>query len=210
MKLIGNYLSPYVRRVAVTLNLLDMPFEQEAVFVFKEPDRVRPHNPVTRIPVLVLDDGEELIESAAILDAVDDMAGPERALTPRSGPERRKVMKATAVAIGAAEKMQATYYEMVHRPEEKRHAPWLERNEGQALAGFAWLDDLAGKAGENGWLAGTGRIGQADVSTACVFGFAKAIRPELGLAERFPALEGFAGRCEALDAFRRAPIPTPG
>jgi len=40
-KLVGIFLSPYVRRVAVSLHLLKLPFEFEEVFVFGEPDIVR-------------------------------------------------------------------------------------------------------------------------------------------------------------------------
>ncbi len=82
MKLIGIYLSPFVRRVAVSLNILQVPFELEDVFVFGEPDVVRRYNPLVRIPILVLDDGEKLVESTAILDEIDHMVSPERRLTP--------------------------------------------------------------------------------------------------------------------------------
>src|SRR5262245_52316510 len=96
MKLIGNYLSPYVRRVAVTLNILNMPFELEELLVFKAPEPVRRHNPLVRIPVLVLDDGATLVESAAILDEIDRLVGPKRSLTPPGGLERRRVVQTTA------------------------------------------------------------------------------------------------------------------
>ena len=75
MKLIGNYLSPYTRRVAISLTALDMPFELELLTPFKKPEVVREHNPVVRIPTLVLDDGEALFESHVILDALDQLVG---------------------------------------------------------------------------------------------------------------------------------------
>ena len=77
MKLIGNYLSPFVRRVGVSLNALGMPFEHQPLRPSEQPDELRKYNPLARIPALVLDDGEVLIESYAILDALDEMAGPE-------------------------------------------------------------------------------------------------------------------------------------
>ncbi len=80
MKLIGNFLSPYVRRVAISLNILEIPFELENLFVFKVPNVVRQFDPVVRIPVLVLDDGTRLVESAAILDEINRMVGPENCL----------------------------------------------------------------------------------------------------------------------------------
>ena len=85
MRLIGNFLSPYVRRVAVSLNLLELPFELEELFVFKEPDVVRRHNPLVRIPVLALDDGANLVESGAILDEIEHLVSPERRLTQAKG-----------------------------------------------------------------------------------------------------------------------------
>jgi glutathione S-transferase len=71
LKLLGHYMSPYTRRIAVSLNFLGTPFELVEVSVMREPERVRPHNPVLRIPTVLLDDGEPLIESGAILDEID-------------------------------------------------------------------------------------------------------------------------------------------
>lgn len=207
MLLIGNYLSPYVRRVAVSMNLLGVPFEQEEVYVFKSPELVRRHNPLVRIPTLILDDGETLIDSAAILDALDRMVGPERALTPASGAPRRRVLKVTAVAVGAMEKAQWAFYEGRFRPPEKVHQPWIEHNEAQVVGALRHLDGLAGAAGEDGWLAGTPAIGQADVSAVVAFSFIRAVRPGLGAGSIAPDLARFAGRCEAMEAFSAVPLP---
>jgi len=152
MRLIGNFLSPYVRRVAVSLDLLNMPFEFETLFVFQQPDVVRRHNPVTRIPVLLLDDGETLVESAAILDEIDRMVGPERCLTPAAGLERRRVVQATALAVACMEKAQWAFYEGRVRPQEKVHAPWLEHNEKQVIGGFAhWTESHRNAVPGRGW-----------------------------------------------------------
>ena len=104
MKLIGNFISPFVRRVAVSLNILELPFELENLFVFQNPDAVRRHNPLVRIPVLLLDDGASLVESGAILDEIDRMIGPQRSLTPSGGIQRRQVVQTTAIALACAEK----------------------------------------------------------------------------------------------------------
>lgn len=208
MKLMGNYLSPYVRRVAVSLNALNIPFELERLFVFESPQEVRRYNPLARIPALVLDDGEVLIESYAILDAIDELAGAEDRLTPSSGSGRRRVMKITALGVGAMEKAQWAFYEGRFRPEEKIHVPWVEHNEGQVLSGLACLDEFAERAGDDGWLAETERMSQADITGVVAYSFATVVRPGLGLAERLPHLRRFADRCEALEIFSRAPIPS--
>jgi len=191
----------------VSLHVLDIPFELQAVSTVRKPDKVRAHNPLVRIPVLVLDDGEALVESYAILDAIDQMTGPERALTPPSGEARRRVMKLTAIALAATEKAQWAFYERRFRPEEKVHQPWIDHNDRQVVAGLQHLDALAERAGASGWLAGTARISQADITASVGYTFASAVRPRLALAGQVPHLARFAARCEALPAFTRAPLP---
>ncbi len=200
MKLIGGFGSPFVRRVAVSLNLLGLDWDSETISVFDDPDAVRKHNPLVRVPTVVLDDGAPLIESHAILDALDEIAGDTKRLIPASGNARRKVMQLTAVATGAMEKAVTAYYEYRFHPEEKVHEPWVEHNEGQVMAGLAYLDDVAAKVGD-GWLAGTDRISQADVSAVVSLGFADRVRPNLKVQEKFPNLAKFAARCEAMDEF---------
>ena len=103
MILIGMFDSPFVRRVAVTLNLLEIPYEHRNWSVGKDFELIRRYNPLGRVPTLVLDDGEPLIESAAILDCLDDLVGPERALLPLTGAPRRAALRVMAVATGAAD-----------------------------------------------------------------------------------------------------------
>src|SRR5262245_29774075 len=123
MLLIGMFDSPFVRRVAVSLKLLDHPFEHGNWSVGKDFDRIREYNPLGRVPTLVTKDGQKLFESSAILDYLDELAGPERALLPASGADRRTALNLMAMATGAAEKGLLQLYERVFRPEDKRHAP---------------------------------------------------------------------------------------
>lgn len=208
MRLIGILLSPYVRRVAASLNVLGLPFEQDDVFVFGEPEIVRRYNPLVRIPALVLDDGENLIESSAILDEIDHMVPAERRLTPTEGLARRRVLQATSIALGAAEKAQWAFYEDRVRPAEKVHAPWIAHNDDQVMRGFAHLEAGAEGLGQQDWIAGARSISQADITTAVAFTFAKLARPNLGLAAAFPALAKLTDRCEALPAFLAVPLPS--
>jgi glutathione S-transferase len=208
VRLIGILLSPYVRRVAVSLNILQIPFEHEDVFVFGEPDLVRRHNPLVRIPVLVLEDGTNLVESGAILDDVDHMVAPERRLIPSEGPLRSSVLQIAAMALGSADKTVWAFYEDRVRPAEKVHKPWVDHNDRQVLGGFEALNMAAADAGDGGWIAKTAHISQADVTTAVAFTFANLARPDLVLRERYPHLSRFAERCEILSAFLKAPLPT--
>ena len=89
-------------------------------------DRIRQHNPLGRVPTLVLDDGEVLAESAVILDYLDDRVGRgARTAAGRRTPRARQALKQMALAIGAAEKGRDQIYERAFRPAEKQHEPWL-------------------------------------------------------------------------------------
>ena len=200
MILIGMFDSPFVRRVAVSMKLLGMEFEHRNWSVGKDFELIRQFNSLGRVPTLVQPDGEALIESAAILDLLDEYAGPERALIPDSGKDRREALRIMAVATGAADKGVAQIYESAFRPPEKRHRPWVERCHTQMHAALAELNRLSQtRAGE--WLIGD-RLTQADVTATCVYTFltdALAIN-RAGVA--YPGLAAIAERCEALPEFR--------
>ena len=85
MVLIGQYDSPFVRRVAISLRVLGLAYQHDTRSVFADFDAMRRVNPLGRIPSLVLDEGEVLIDSAAILDWLDQSVGLERALIPVAG-----------------------------------------------------------------------------------------------------------------------------
>ncbi len=132
--------------------------------------RIREYNPLGRVPTLVLEKGESLIESAAILDHLDELAGPERALLPVSGADRRQALNLMALATGAAEKGLQQNFERIFRPEEKRHEPWVERCRLQMGASLSALDRYLGERGVSQWLVGS-RMTQADITAVCVFTF---------------------------------------
>jgi glutathione S-transferase len=200
MILIGMYDSPFVRRVAVSMNLLWMPFEHRNWSIGKDFELIRQFNPLGRVPTLVRPDGEALIESAAILDFLDEAAGPGRALVPAAGDARREALRIMAIATGAAEKGVTQVYESAFRPPEKRYRPWVERCHTQMHAALAELDRLCqARAGE--WLIGD-RITQADITATCVFTFlsdALAINRD---GVEYPGLNAVAARCETLPEFR--------
>jgi glutathione S-transferase len=198
MILIGMFDSPFVRRVAVTMNLLAIPFEHRNWSVGKDFDRIREFNPLGRVPTLVLDDGESLIESAAILDYLDDLVGPKRALLPPSGRDRRDALRAMSIAVGAAEKGVLQVYESVFRPVEKRHEPWVDRCRVQMQGSMAELERTAAGRGDR-WLVGE-RITQADVTVTCVFTFLSDAL-QVGAAGAYPRLAALTERCERLPEF---------
>jgi glutathione S-transferase len=193
MILVGQYDSPYVRRVAVSLRVLGFAYEHDARSVFGDFDAMRTVNPLGRIPSLVLDDGEVLIDSGAILDWLDQTVGPERALLPAAGPERRRALQLIALATGAIDKIGAAVYERLIRPAELRWPEWIERC---LIQGTGAVTALAAET----WPAGAA-LSQAEITTACMIRYVLIADPDLLPPGRHPALDALSERCEATPAF---------
>ena len=126
---------------------------------------------------------------------------------PDTGKERRRVMKVTAVGTGSCDKAVWAFYEGRFHPPEKVHQPWIDQNEKQVLGGLAYLDTLAEPVVNDGWIAGTQKISQADITSTVAYSFVNAVRPNLGAADKVPRLAKFAERCEAMSIFQSAPVP---
>lgn len=201
MKLIGLYDSPYVRRVAVTMRLYGLEFEHVALSVFRNQDEMRKINPLLKVPMLVLDSGEKLLESNLILDYLDSEAPEERRLTPLAGPVRRKVQQQCATALVAVEKAVAIYYETTLRPKEFTYAPWVARCTEQMHTAFGMMEAQP----QSALLTGA-PLTQADVTTAVVLRFAQYVLPSEFPQGRYPQLEKLSAFCEALPAFVQTPL----
>jgi glutathione S-transferase len=204
MILIGMFDSPFVRRVAVSMKLLGIGFEHRNWSVGKDQASIREYNPLGRVPTLVLDNGEVLVESSAILDYLDELVGPERALLPSRGEARRKALKLMVLATGAAEKGVAQVYEGVFRPEDKRHAPWVDRCREQMHGALIGLDHICKTLGDEQWLV-DGRLTQADITVTAVFTF--LCETQALPSGRYPALARQVARCEALPEFQATHVP---
>ena len=201
MLLIGMFDSPFVRRVAVSMKLLELPFEHGNWSVGVDFDRICSYSPLGRVPVLVLDDGEVLVESAAILDALDDVVGPARALLPGTGRPRRDALRLMSLAIGAAEKARDQIYEWMVRPREKYHEPWVARCRDQMHGALGEIEkQCAARAGAE-WLV-DGRLTQADVTVTCLSTFLAESLQIFDPGHPYPHLERAVARCEALPEFQ--------
>lgn len=197
MILIGLYDSPFTRRVAIALALRGIAFEHRAWSVGADFDRIREYSPLGRVPVLVLDDGEVLVESSSILDWIEHET-PGAPLLPAGGRERREAMRLIGLASGAADRAVAVVLERVFHPAAHRSQRLLERSMKQIEGAYAALDAAcAARAGQ--WLVGDAMT-LADITVACYVTHGRDALPvELS---RWPALAAFVARCEALDVFR--------
>ncbi len=125
MKLIGMLDSPYVRRVAISLQLLELPFEHQSLSVFRTFNEFHRINPVAKVPTLVCDDGTVLMDSTLILQYAERLAG--RSLLPAEPKALAHVLHTVGLAMAACEKAVEIVYERGLRPAARgQHLPrWL-------------------------------------------------------------------------------------
>ena len=194
MILVGQYDSPYTRRVAISLQVLGIPYEHDTRSVFGDFDSMRTTNPLGRIPSLILDSGEALIDSAAILDHIDEMVGPQRALLPPSGKARRDALQRIALANGAVDKIGGgVNYETLIRPSQYRWPEWIARCTTQGLGALAALDALEWRDTP---------IDQAQITTACAVDYIQVTNPDIAPMGRYPKLDALTNRLRARPEFR--------
>lgn len=194
MILVGQYDSPFVRRVAVSLRVLGFGYEHDRRSVFGDFDSMRQTNPLGRIPSLVLDSGDVLIDSGAILDWLDHQVGPARALVPPAGEERQRALQRIALATGVVDKFGAAAYERIIRPPAYRWPEWVTRCRTQGRGALAAL------AAEE-WPEAA-PLDQAAISTACAIRYVRLVDGEEMPRGRYPALDALSRRCEARPEFK--------
>jgi glutathione S-transferase len=198
MILIGQYDSPFVRRVGIAMRLYGMAFEHKPWSTFGNGDLIAPYNPLRRVPTLVLDNGESLVESTVILDWLDEQAGEAKALIPVSGDARRRALKVCALATGMADKAVSLFYEKVlHK--ELASTFWAERCRTQIEGVLAVLEKDRATWPE--WWFGA-RMGHPDIAVACALRFVNDAHPGTFEPSRWPLLTAHAKNCEALDVFK--------
>ncbi|WP_427307360.1 glutathione S-transferase family protein [Cupriavidus sp. H39] len=200
MKLVGMLDSPYVRRTAISLRLLGLPFTHESVSVFREVERFRAVNPVVKAPSLVCDNGVVLMDSTLIIDYAESLAG--RSLMPADTASRQAALRVIGLALAACEKVVQNFYEHSQRPAGKLHQPWLDRVDAQRESAFALLEaELAVRPVP----ASEAEIGQPELTAAVAWTFAQCMMPGAVDPASHPALAALTAALERLPAFEALP-----
>jgi len=205
MKLIGMLDSPFVRRTAIALEYLGIPFEHEAVSVFSTFEKFQGINPVVKAPTLVCDDGEVLMDSSLILQFLEDTQARDRSLWPTDPRERQHDVRAVGLALAACEKSAQTIYEKNLRPESHQYAPWLTRVRGQLLAAYQGLEQEVARR-----RSAFSHPSHASITAAVAWQFTQAELGPLVPAANHPALVALSGRMEQSPEFRKYPPVGPG
>lgn len=197
MILVGRYASPFVRRVAVTMQWVGMKYEHKVLSTAKDAEAIKQYNPMAKVPVLILDNQEHLIESAAIIETVLEMT-PGQQLLAASGATRRHTLQHCAIMTNSLDKAVQAIYEPIKRPAEKVHEPFLDGLRNQIHAGLVMLESVAAR----GDLPGDSHSTLADLTVAVGWRFINKTVPTVAIAQDFPLLAAHSARCEMMPAFQ--------
>ncbi|MGH6923702.1 MAG: glutathione S-transferase family protein [Propylenella sp.] len=203
MILIGQYDSPFVRRVGIALMIYNLPFEHRPWSTFGDADKIRPYNPLTRVPTLVLDDGEVLTDSHIILDYLDSLVPRDRRMFPAKEPARHQALKVAALATGLGDKAVSLFYE--RRMHKEMSEVWANRCRTQISGALAALEADRASRRTDYWFGG--RMGHADIVVATVSRFIAEAHPGMVAITGFPALAAHTAQLEALPAFQEVSQP---
>jgi glutathione S-transferase len=203
MELIGMLDSPFVRRVAVTARFLGIQYEHRPLSIFKGYDEFRGVNPLVKVPTLVTDDGEMLVDSTLIIDYLESLVANKRSLMPADSADRIRALQIVGVALVVMEKIASLIYERTQRPKELQHPPWIERLDEQLRSAVDQLESSVGNGAQ--WLFGA-ELTQADITTAIAWRFSQHAVPKRIPADDYPGLVAFSARAEALPEFIVCPL----
>jgi len=205
MRLIGMMDSPYVRRVAVSLKFMGLPFTHEPLSVFRQYDSFAEINPVVKAPTLVLDSGVVLMDSTLILDYLERLAANDRRLNPAEANEYARAQRIVGLALAACEKTVQIVYERNLRPVEKQHQPWIDRVRSQLLSAYRLLEAEIGTDASGAWLFGSRPL-QADITAAVAWRFTQSVLGDVVTEAAHPVLSTFSKRAEDLPEFVSSPF----
>jgi glutathione S-transferase len=202
MQLVGMLDSPFVRRVAITMRMLEVDYEHNPMSIFRSYDEFRELNPLVKVPTLVCDDGQMLVDSTLIIDYIESIAG--RSLMPEDPLQRRSALQITGTSLVAMEKVAQRIYELKVRPEEKQYQPWLTRLNEQLDSAIDIMESTVTGL-DSDWLFGE-QPTQADISTAIAWRFVNNAAPAIANNAERPALTAFSARAEQLPEFLACPL----
>lgn len=203
MRLMGMLDSPYVRRAAISMRLMGLPFQHQPLSVFRDFDAFADVNPVVKAPTLVTEEGVVLLDSTLILEYVERLAPAAQRSTPVDIHDHLRAQRILGLALAACDKTAQIVYETDLRPVEKHHHAWLERVRGQLRAAYRLLEDEIGDG--RTWLFGERPL-LADVTAAVAWRFTTHMLKEGIGALQYPNLARLSERAEATAAFQAFPL----
>src|SRR5277367_3175890 len=189
MKLTFSPASPFARKVriaAIELGLIDkIEFVPTSVVPAQVNDDYSKITPLKKLPVLITDNGDVILDSYVIVEYLDELAGGGK-LIPASGPARWKVKSDHSLLQGMLDSMLLCRYENMLRPEALRWKAWSDDHWTRAWKGMARFE------AQTEMLSRPLDISQ--IALTCVLGYADFRFADCGRRKAYPKLDAFHQR----------------
>lgn len=203
MYLIGQFDSPFTRRIGITLKHYELPFEHKPWSVFSDAEKLADVNPLIRVPTLILGSGEALIETSSIVDYLDSLVSQQQRLLPQTQPTRYQAMKIVSLASGISDKAVSLFYEIqLHKTPSNAYVSRLTK---QIKGTMAVLERERIQGQSVHWFGAS--MTQADIAVTCMFRHLDEAFPHMELQRDYPALTKHCAHFEALDVFKEISQP---
>ncbi len=203
MILIGQFDSPFTRRVGITLTLYDIAFEHRPWSIMGDADRLAEINPLIRVPTLILSNGDVLIETSSIIDYLDSLVTPENRLLPQINPARYRMLKTISVASGISDMAVRLFYEL--RLHDAPSPSYMARITRQAEGALRVLEKERAASGSKYWF--DEQFSQADIAVTCMWRHLSESHPAIAVPANYPALSAHAVEMEAQPVFEKISQP---
>ncbi len=199
MILIGMLDSPYVRRVAIAMKVLGLEHEHRPLSVFSDFGQVQGINPAVKVPTLVTDDGQVMMDSTLILAYLEELTAQAPRIGAQPGQARLRALCQTSYALAACDKAVQVVYERRVRPQEKQHQPWLDRVQVQLHGAWAQLEaSLREEAPDC--------LSMAGITIAVAWSFAQQLVPDVMAGSDYPTVAALTALAEQQPVFLATPM----
>lgn len=202
MDLLGTLDSPYVRRVAISLDYYGIRYRHKPISEFDSFDEFAKINPVVKAPTIILDDGGVLIDSSLILEYFERQNHTGRRLMPDEPLKQARALRTIGLALAACEKTVQIVYERKMRPLDKQHEPWMDRITAQLLATFCELEYEIDRSK----ILTDCSVDQAEITVAVAWSFSRRMLGDIVLEKSFQNINDYVRGIEKLHVFQAIPI----
>lgn len=205
MKLLGSLNSPYVRKVRVVMAEKKLDYELVLEDVWADDTIIQQHNPLGKIPCLIMDDYGSLFDSRVIVEYLDTLS-PVGRLLPQSGRERATTKAWEAIADGVMDASWVINNEYTRRPLEQQSPELIKRQEGKIYAALKYMEkELSSDAP---FCTGI-TISLADIAVGCALGYIDLRFPEITWRNDYEKLAALMERLSTRPSFQSTEPPKP-
>ena len=196
MKLVSSPTTPFGRKVRIVLLEKKIPFELVTDIPWNADTQVGTFNPLGKVPVLVLKDGETLYDSRVIVEYLEHVS-PVGHLIPQDPTSRIQTRKIEALADGITDAAALVFLEF-KRVEAQRSQDWMMRQQGKVFKG---LEALSESLGDSLNFVGN-KLSLADIAVGCCLGYLDFRFPDIKWREAHPNLSAFYEKVSGRNSFK--------